>query len=91
MKPHVQAIFDDLVSNGPSFTDLNIELVHFNDDDDLELVFNATKRNHTLKSLMISAGRDVYAVVVLSVGAALLLACLITRLAMMGLVLLPIR
>jgi hypothetical protein len=49
MKQHVQALCDVLVSNDPSFTDLNIELVHFNDDDDVELVFNAAKRNHTLK------------------------------------------
>lgn len=48
----------------------------FNDDDDLELVFNAMKRNHTLKKLKIGSDSEYKynGVVVLNVGADLSLA-----------------
>lgn len=55
MKPHVEALCDKLVANHPRFTELDLSLILFNDDDeDLELVFEAARKNHTLEKMTIS-------------------------------------
>lgn len=56
MKPHVQALCDKLVANDLALTEVEIVLSVFSDDEDLDLVFDATKKNHTLEKLTIRGG-----------------------------------